>query len=134
MCIEMPAYLLKVGLIAPDPAPPTAVPAETLSCEGITFTRNMRYGESKQNVLDVATGSAADPAIRRPVLLFVTGESFSTEPAASDAQTAMQNAAICFAARHGMVGVIMSYRLAPANPWPSGARDVACVYRKRNPC
>jgi acetyl esterase/lipase len=32
---------------------------------------------------------------------------------------------MCFAVRHGMVGVRMSYRPAPANPWPSGARDVA---------
>jgi acetyl esterase/lipase len=39
----------------------------------------------------------------------------------------MQDAAMCFAARHGMVGVRMSYRLAPANPWPSGARDVAAA-------
>ena len=34
---------------------------------------------------------------------------------------------MCFAARHGMVGVRMSYRLAPANPWPAGARDVAAA-------
>jgi acetyl esterase/lipase len=39
----------------------------------------------------------------------------------------MQDAAMCFAARHGMVGVTMSYRLPPANPWPSGARDVAAA-------
>jgi acetyl esterase/lipase len=39
----------------------------------------------------------------------------------------MQDAAMCFAARHGMVGVRMSYRLAPANPWPAGTRDVAAA-------
>ena len=32
---------------------------------------------------------------------------------------------MCFAARNGMVGVRMAYQLAPANPWPGGARDVA---------
>jgi acetyl esterase/lipase len=121
-----PAYLVRVGLDADDPASPAAVPAEPKPCEGVTFSRNLRYGESEENVLDVATGSAdTGPAISRPVLLFVAGESFSGKSTASDAQDPMRDAAMCFAARHGMVGVRMSYRLAPANPWPSGARDVA---------
>ena len=114
-------YLVRVGLVADDLAAPAGVPEEAKSCEGVTFTRNLRYGESEQNVLEVATGSAdIGPATRRPVLLFVAGESFSVENAAPDAQAQMQDAAMCFAARHGMVGVRMSYRLAPANPWPSG--------------
>jgi acetyl esterase/lipase len=125
---ENPAYLVKVGLDTGEPSPPPAVPDETKSCEGVTFSRNLRYGESEQNVLDVATGGAdTGPAILRPVLLFVAGESFSAENTAPDAQAPMLDAAMCFAARHGMVGVRMSYRLAPANPWPSGARDVAAA-------
>ena len=125
---ENPAYLVKVGLDADNSASPAAVPDETKSCEGVTFSRNLKYGESEQNVLDVATASAdTGTAIRRPVLLFVAGESFSAENAAPDAHAPMENAAMCFAARHGMVGVRMKYRLAPANPWPSGARDVAAA-------
>jgi acetyl esterase/lipase len=124
---ENPAYLVRVGLDADDPASPAAVPDETKSCEGVTFSRNLRYGGSEKNVLDVATGAAdTDAGIPRPVLLFVAGESFSAEKTA-DAQAPMQDAAMCFAARHGMVGVRMSYRLAPASPWPSGARDVAAA-------
>ncbi len=126
--LENPAYLVKVGLAAGDPAPPAAVPGETKTCDGVTFSRNLKYGEHEQNVLDVATGSTdTGPAISRPVLLFVAGESFSAENAGADAQAPMPDAAICFAARHGMVGVSMSYRLAPDNPWPSGARDVAAA-------
>ena len=34
---------------------------------------------------------------------------------------------MCFAVRNGMVGVKINYRLAPANPWPSGAKDVAAA-------
>jgi acetyl esterase/lipase len=34
---------------------------------------------------------------------------------------------MCFAARNGMVGVRMTWRLAPANPWPAAARDVAAA-------
>jgi acetyl esterase/lipase len=124
---QNPAYLVKVGLDAADPVPLTAVP-ETKPCEGATFSRNLRYGASEQNVLDVATGSAGTGAATpRPVLLFVAGESFSADNAAPDPHSPMQDAAMCFAARHGMVGVRMSYRLAPANPWPSGAKDVAAA-------
>ena len=126
--LEKLPYLVRVGLVADDPAAPVAVPDEAKSCEGITFTRNLRYGASEQNMLEVATGSAdIDPATPRPVLLFVAGESFSAEDTAPDAQVPIQDAAMCFAARHGMVGVRMSYRLAPANPWPSGAKDVAAA-------
>src|SRR5262249_60316546 len=35
--------------------------------------------------------------------------------------------AMCFAARNGLVAVSMSYRLAPAATWPSGAKDVAAA-------
>jgi hypothetical protein len=71
---ENSAYLAKVGLVADEPASPAAVPEETKSCERVTFTRNQRYGESEQNILEVATGSAGSP-----VLLFVAGESFPVE-------------------------------------------------------
>ena len=35
--------------------------------------------------------------------------------------------AMCFAARNGLVAVSVSYRLAPAATWPSGAKDVAAA-------
>src|ERR1700733_8061133 len=121
-------YLVRVGLVADDPAAPAAVPEEAKSCEGVTLTRNLRYGGSEQKGLDIATGgSANDLAISRPVLLFVAGDSFSAENAAPDVHATMHDTAMCFAARHGMVGVRMRYRLAPANPLPSGARGVAAA-------
>ena len=104
------------------PAPDAAKP-----CEQVSFTRNLRYGDSDLNVLDVATGGSDTRQMSpRPVLLFVAGESFSGDDAAP-ATDPLQDAAMCFAARNGMVGVKINYRLAPANPWPSGARDVAAA-------
>lgn len=118
-----------------DPAPDSAN-----SCDQVTFSRNLKYGESDLNVLDVATGDFKD-ATSRPVLLFVAGESFAgvgTTGAAGNGQdnapqdttlqgNSLQDKAMCFAARNGMVGVSMTYRLAPAAGWPAGARDVAAA-------
>jgi acetyl esterase/lipase len=68
-------------------------------------------------------------------LLFVAGESFAsvgTTGVAGNGQdkaqdNTLQDKAMCFAARNGMVGVSMTYRLAPAAGWPAGARDVAAA-------
>jgi len=116
--------VVTTGLLSDSPAP-TSDPS--VSCDQVSFTRNLRYGEFDQNMLDVATVSAKDTAAR-PVLLVVAGETFTGDGGPADASaSALQDEAMCFAARHDMVGVRMSYRLAPASPWPSGARDVAAA-------
>jgi acetyl esterase/lipase len=122
------AGIVKVGLVTddPSPSPADANPVATKSCEGVSFSRSLKYGESDLNVLDVATGDTREPS-RRPVLLFVAGESFGGESGAADLVGTVEDEAMCFAARRGMVGVKMAYRLAPANPWPAGARDVAAA-------
>lgn len=103
-----------------------AAPDPSKSCAGVSFSRKLKYGESDLNVLDVATGNSKD-ASPRPVLLLVAGESFAGDSGAPDAAGSLQDLAMCFAARHDMVGVKVNYRLAPANPWPSGAKDVAAA-------
>ena len=60
------------------------------------------------------------------MLLFVAGESFAGDKPERPMRP-VPDEAMCFAARNGMVGVRVSYRLAPANPWPSAARDVAAA-------
>ena len=42
----------------------------------MTFTRSLKYGADAMNVLDVASGQTA-PGARRPVLVFVAGDSFA---------------------------------------------------------
>jgi acetyl esterase/lipase len=126
---EGAALLVKVGLTLDDSStsPVDAAPDQSKSCARVSFSRNLKYGESELNVLDVATADASKTS-PRPVLLFVAGESFTGESGApDDADAAMQDAAMCFAALNGMVGVKMTYRLAPANPWPAGAQDVAAA-------
>lgn len=118
--------LHKVGLTDADAPAPDSASDSANACGQVSFTRNLKYGDDERNILDVATAPARDRT-PRPVLLFVAGENFASDNAASDVANAMQDQAMCFAARHGMVGVRMLYRLAPTNPWPAGARDVAAA-------
>jgi acetyl esterase/lipase len=107
-----------------DAAPADANADAAKSCEHVLFSRKLKYGESERNVLDVAAPDALDGS-PRAVLLFVAGDNFAGDGAQADTTAALQEQAMCFAARNGMVAVSMSYRLAPAAPWPAGARDVA---------
>lgn len=95
-------------------------------CEQVSFARGLRYGESEANVLDVAT-SATKSTVPQPILFFVAGDTFTGDNAAPDLVRDLQDQAMCFAARNGMVGVRVNYRLAPSAQWPSGARDVAAA-------
>ena len=137
---DFAAHILKVGLVddGSSPSPndarndvkaehkPDDKPDQSKSCARVSFSRGLKYGESDLNVLDVAIGdvNATSP---RPVLLFVAGENFSGDTNAPDVAGPLQDEAMCFAARNGMVGVRVVYRRAPANPWPSGTKDVAAA-------
>jgi acetyl esterase/lipase len=122
------ANVIRAGLDsdAVPPAPTPAVTAPAKSCDHVAFSRMLKYGESDQNVLDVATADAMD-GTPRPVLAFVAGKSFTGDGAQTDATDRLLEQAMCFAVRNGMVAVRMDYRLAPAAPWPAGARDVAAA-------
>ncbi|HEX3503719.1 MAG TPA: carboxylesterase family protein [Xanthobacteraceae bacterium] len=125
--------LITVGLDS-DPAPaPSASPApeadnsaptDAASCDGVTFTRNLKYGDHHLNVLDVASAQA--PGARRPVIVFIAGDSFSGDGKTA-AGSPLVEQAMCFAGHNGLVAFSMSYRLAPAAPWPAGAKDVAAA-------
>jgi acetyl esterase/lipase len=101
-----------------------ALPSAEDACAGVSLTRAVKYGDSDQNLVDVATTGNGDSALR-PVLLFVAGESFTDAGTSGD--RTMRDQAMCLAAKNGLVGVAMTYRRAPANPWPAGARDVAAA-------
>jgi acetyl esterase/lipase len=117
---------VKTGLAIEGSDPSVSAAAASESCAGVTFTRSVKYRENDQNVLDVATADSKEGS-SRPVLLFVAGENFAGENGIPDFTSPLQEAAMCFAARNGMVGVRMAYALAPANPWPGGVKDVAAA-------
>lgn len=125
---QIEPQLVKVGLVldGSGASRDDSTSDESQSCARVSFSRNLRYGESDLNILDVATGEVKETS-PRPVLLFVAGESFAGDNGAPDVAGPLQDQAMCFAARHGMVGVKVAYRPAPANPWPAGAKDVAAA-------
>jgi acetyl esterase/lipase len=99
------------------------IPSVEDACKDVTLSRGLKYGESDQNLVDVAT--MGDKSSPRPVLLFVAGESFAGDGTAGD--WTMRDQAMCLAAKNGMVGVAMAYRRAPQHAWPAGAKDVAAA-------
>lgn len=96
------------------------------NCANASFEGSFRYGPADLHVLDIVRKRSLDGTRRRPVLLFVVGESF-TEPAGSAASGALLDQAMCLAAHNDLVAVKMSYRLAPKHHWPAAAQDVAAA-------
>jgi triacylglycerol lipase len=82
--------------------------------------RDQSYGDDPRHRLDIFRSSASG---KRPVLLFVHGGGFVMgDKGAPDAP--FHNNIGAFAAKAGLVGATMSYRLAPGHGWPAGGEDV----------
>lgn len=89
--------------------------------DGVKVTRDLKYGADARHALDVFTPEQrAGP---RPVLMFVHGGAFVAGNKRPPGSPFYDNIMLA-AARNGMVGVNLTYRLAPQNPWPAGAVDV----------
>lgn len=89
--------------------------------KGVTVQRDIAYGSDPLQKLDVYR-PAGSVGGKRPVLLFVHGGGFTR----GDKHGAFQpDNMTLWAAKQGMVGVNIDYRLAPANPWPAAAKDLA---------
>ena len=89
--------------------------------EDVGIARDLAYGPDERHLLDIMTPPGAKDA---PVLVFVHGGGFIMGNKTTPGSPFYDNVA-AFAARNGMVGVNMTYRLAPASRWPGGADDMA---------
>jgi len=93
---------------------------------GIKVVRDVKYGPSERNVLDVfAAEGASEP---RPVFMFVHGGAYIRGEKRRPASPFYDNVML-WAARHGMVGVNLEYRLAPKDPWPAAGEDMGAAVR-----
>ena len=97
---------------------------ETEPYPGVVVTRDLKYGAHERHRLDVF--AAQDRARRRPVLVYVHGGGFIGGDKKAPNSPFHDNIGV-WAVRHGLLGVNMTYRLAPQHPWPAGAEDVAAT-------
>jgi triacylglycerol lipase len=90
--------------------------------------RDIAYGKNERHLLDVFRSSM--PADRPlPVLVFVHGGAFVAGNRRTGPGSPFYDNVMLWAIRNGMVGVNMTYRLAPKDPWPAGAQDIGQAIR-----
>lgn len=107
-----------------DPAATAALYAPLHGKEpyaGVKLTRDVAYGPAERQKLDVFQAETAGSA--PPVLIFVHGGGFT-----GGNKSTLDNIPL-WAARNGLVGVNMTYPLAPQAVWPSAAENVGVVVR-----
>lgn len=90
----------------------------------VTMVEDIAYGSDAAQKLDIYTLNGAGADQSRPVLIYVHGGGFT---GGSKQGAYYPQSATAWAARNGMVGVNIDYRLAPANPWPAGRDDLAAA-------
>jgi triacylglycerol lipase len=89
----------------------------------VRIERDRSYGPHERHRLDIFR---RDDAANAPVLVFVHGGGFVMGDKRSPDTPFYDNVGN-FAATAGMIGVTMTYRLAPASTWPSGPDDMAAA-------
>ena len=120
--------LAAIGRVIDAPATAALMaPLHGAAPADLRITRDVAYGPAARNRLDIFTAGKAG-ATAKPVLIFVHGGGFVR----GDKQvpgTPFHDNIGAWAARHGLVGVNVTYRLAPDAPWPAGPEDVAAAVR-----
>jgi acetyl esterase/lipase len=90
--------------------------------DGVTIIRDQAYGEDPKQKLDIYKPAKAE---RAPVVVFIHGGAYVRGDKRVNDEI-YGNVTLWFA-RQGMLGIKMTYWLAPAAPYPAGAEDVGAV-------
>jgi acetyl esterase/lipase len=93
----------------------------------VKVSRDLRYGPADRNRLDVFEPAKGESG-KRPVLVFVHGGGFITGDKSTPNSPFYDNIGQ-WAVHNGMIGVNITYRLAPQHQWPSGSDDVALAVK-----
>lgn len=94
-----------------------------LQHQGVEVRRDLAYGPHERHRADVFLQKDAPRALR-PVVVFIHGGGFARGAKSQPGLFYYDNIGY-WAAEHGLVGVTLNYRLAPAFQYPAGAEDVA---------
>lgn len=117
--------LLELGRVI-DPPKTVALYAPLQEKEpyrGVKVERDFKYGPADRNLLDIFVPETAASA--RPVLIFVHGGAYVGGNKQTTPTSPFYDNIMLWAAKNGFVGVNVAYRLAPPDPWPAGAEDLA---------
>ena len=93
--------------------------------DGVTLHRDIRYAAHERNRLDLFT--PVEPTVApRPVIVFVHGGGFTGGDKYTPDTPFFDNIGL-WAVRNGLVGINITYRLAPEHVWPAAVEDIADV-------
>lgn len=128
-----PAIAEQLKKIGPVVAPPAtaALYAPLQQREpytGVRVVRDLAYGPHERHRLDVFRPLASFGSAAKPVLVFVHGGAFVGGNRRTGDSPFYDNIML-WAADNQMVGVNISYRLAPQHPWPAAQEDLAAALR-----
>jgi acetyl esterase/lipase len=90
---------------------------------GVRVSRDESYGPAAQNLADVFSPETP-PGRPRPVLIFVHGGGFTAGARKLSPDSPFYDNVGVWAVRYGLIGITMSYRLAPQSRWPTAAEDI----------
>jgi len=91
---------------------------------GISVTKDISYGPDERHLLDVHVPDGAGDGLVSIIFFHGGGMVRGHKNVASD--TMYGNIPTYFA-RHGLIGINATYRLAPDHQWPAGAKDVGAA-------
>ena len=93
---------------------------------GVAIHRDIHYAGNERNRLDLFTPVAGSEP--RPVLIYVHGGGFVAGDKWTPGTPFFDNVGV-WAVRNGLIGITMTYRLAPQHRWPAGIEDMHAVVR-----
>ncbi len=88
----------------------------------LVIEKNVRYGEHERNLLDIYRPRGIE---RAPVLVYVHGGGYRSGD--RDLNPLVYANIPTYFARHGLLAMSATYRLAPQASWPSGAEDMGAL-------
>jgi acetyl esterase/lipase len=93
----------------------------------ILVRTDVAYGSDERHKLDLLA-PVSKPLVPVPVVIFVHGGAYVRGNKSVPRTPFYQNIA-AFWVRHSMIGVNITYRLAPKHQWPAGAQDVGAALK-----
>jgi acetyl esterase/lipase len=121
---EVAAQVRALGpVIDPSKTAPIFAPFQQKEpYEGVAVKRDIAYGPDDRNKLDVFAPEKTNGT--RPVLIFVHGGAYVAGNKRTGTSPFYDNIMLA-AVKNGFVGVNITYRLAPAHPYPAATEDLS---------